>query len=220
MFVVSDEIFSQVSRDLLLGKNKKFAVNSFNMAGYYQHDDIYRRYKREIIGYINNHKDHEVMTDGVTAGDGVLEVFKMHDILNTPTSFNRTYKNVLHIRLEDFVTHNFYLKVERVANLLRGLDIKDICVVCKEPNSEFEHNYIGRLRDSCNARNIKFYAEHNDILTDYYIMKEAELLICSLSTLSWCAAFFSDKINTCYFPDYDVSAGQTCKKPIENTILY
>jgi hypothetical protein len=36
-------------------------------------------------------------------------------------------------------------------------------------------------------------------------MKEAELLICSKSTLSWCSAFFSDKIKKCYMPEYNIS---------------
>ena len=57
-------------------------------------------------------------------------------------------------------------------------------------------------------------------MTDYYIMKEAELLICSKSTLSWCAAFFSDKINKCFIPDYDITPNSTFKRPIENTEMY
>jgi hypothetical protein len=52
-------------------------------------------------------------------------------------------------------------------------------------------------------------------------MKEAETLICSRSTLSWCAAFFSDKIVQCYLPDYEVQPNiMTCKYPIDNTIIY
>ena len=64
------------------------------------------------------------------------------------------------------------------------------------------------------------FLEHNDTITDFYIMKEAELLICSKSTLSWCAAFFSDKIQKCYLPDYITTANSTCKYPIDNTELY
>ena len=51
-------------------------------------------------------------------------------------------------------------------------------------------------------------------------MKESELLICSKSSLSWCAAFFSDKIKQCYLPDYEESIRQTFKKPIDFTIIY
>jgi len=51
-------------------------------------------------------------------------------------------------------------------------------------------------------------------------MKEAELLICSKSTLSWCTAFFSDKLKQCYLPEYEISNNSTFKYPIENTIFY
>ena len=64
------------------------------------------------------------------------------------------------------------------------------------------------------------FLEHNDTITDFYIMKESELLICSKSTLSWCAAFFSDKIQKCYLPDYNETANSSCKYPIDNTELY
>ena len=51
-------------------------------------------------------------------------------------------------------------------------------------------------------------------------MKSAEILICSNSTLSWCAAFFSVNIQKCYLPNYTNSANCTCKYPIDNTELY
>lgn len=43
----------------------------------------------------------------------------MMDILNTHKNFNRKYKNVLHIRLEDFVHNNLYLSKERITKLLK-----------------------------------------------------------------------------------------------------
>ena len=94
------------------------------------------------------------------------------------------------------------------------------CIVCKTPVTEFEISYINYIKDYLESINIKIFIEHNNVLTDYYIMKEAELLICSKSTLSWCAAFFSDKIQKCYLPDYITTANSTCKYPIDNTELY
>ena len=97
----------------------------------------------------------------------------------------------------------------------------NICIVCKQPQSKFENNYIQIIKDFLNKNNIITYVEHNDILTDYYIMKESEILICSKSTLSWCAAFFSKTIKQCYLPDYEEQPKiMTCKKPIDNTCLY
>jgi hypothetical protein len=52
-------------------------------------------------------------------------------------------------------------------------------------------------------------------------MKNAKILICSCSTLSWAAAFLSDTIKLVYFPDYKINrTHETFKKPIDNTILY
>jgi len=64
--------------------------------------------------------------------------------------------------------------------------------------------------------------ESNDVLTDYHIMKNAKILICSCSTLSWAASLFSDTVEELYFPDY-YHTGRihvTFKQPIENTVLY
>jgi hypothetical protein len=145
----------------------------------------------------------------------------MMDIICTPPTFTKRYKNVLHIRLEDFVTHGLYLKVDRILSLLDKNILHDsVCIVCKKPVTNFENLYIREIIKHAFNKKIRVFLEYNDTLTDYYIMKESELLICSKSTLSWCAAFFSDKIKKCYLPEYDISPNSTCKLPIDNTELY
>jgi len=208
-------------------------VSSVNMYGYYQHDEIYKEYKNRIFDFIRNNPSHYVLTDGIKAGDSNYQKFFMIDILNTPSSFNKKYKCVLHLRLEDFVTYNLFISKERVVEILKIININScnnddndsidtICIVCNKPETEFEFDYINYIQDFLKKQNISTIFETNDVLTDYYIMKEAEVLICSKSTLSWCAAFFSDKIQTCYFPDYNIDQPDTmtCKSPIDNTILY
>lgn len=204
-------------------KNIKKTINSVNLVGYYQHDNIYKYYKESIKNFIINNPTHFVLTDGITAGDAKFEKFYMINILNTPNNFNKKYKYVLHLRLEDFVTHNLYIKKERVIELLQKINIEsnEICIVCNKIETNFEIEYINFICNFLKEKNINIIIESNDVLTDYYIMKEAEILICSKSTLSWCAAFFSDKIKLCYFPDYDIQCNiMTCKNPIDNTILY
>jgi len=217
----SDELFINIIKNIINKGNKILISDGINMDFYYQHDLIYKLHKQHIINFINNNHHHYVLTDGVNAGDNQCEKFYMIDIINTPSLFNKKYKNVLHIRLEDFVTHNLYLKVERIINLLKKNILSDsLCIVCKNPNTDFEYKYIKYITDFLESININYNLEHNDVLTDYYIMKEAETLICSKSTLSWCAAFFSDKIQKCYLPDYISTANSTCKYPIDNTELY
>ena len=218
---VTDEMFYKLSQSLLKKEEINIKGDSFNMTEYYQHDTIYKKYKNEIIDYINNHSEHKVITDGINAGDGNNEIFKMFDLLNTPINFTKIYKNVIHLRLEDFVMNDLYAPVERILNLLNKNIITDnICIVCKKTTTDFEDNYINTILDFLKEKNIDVKIENNDILTDYYIMKEAELLICSKSSISWCAAFFSNKIKQCYLPDYKESTPQTCKKPIDSTIMY
>jgi hypothetical protein len=219
----NDEQFIEIIKNIINNKNKSFNKNiiGINMTCYYQHDLIYKLHKSLILDFIRKNPLHYIMTDGINAGDKNYEKYYMIDIINTPETFNKKYKNVLHIRLEDFVTHNLYVKVERIIDLLKKNILSDsLCIVCKKPVTDFENNYIQQITEYLLNKKIEFFLEHNNVLTDYYIMKEAELLICSKSTLSWCASFFSDKIQKCYLPDYIETSNSTCKFPIDNTELY
>jgi len=215
-----DKLWNQMSENFI--NNKKIYSNySFNMVGYYQHDEIYKKYKEKIIQYINNNPFHYVLTDGVLAGDGNLQQFFMRDLIHTPINFQKIYKNVLHIRLEDFVTNNLYIKVERVVDLLRKNIVKDhLCIVCNKPTTCFELEYLNTIRNVLTEYSVEVVIESNDAVTDFHIMKNCELLICSLSTLSWCASLLSNDLKICYFPYYDETVNQTFKKPIDNTFYY
>ena len=215
------EFYLLISNNISIEK-----INSVNMIDFYQHDNIYKTYKKEIKDYIRKNPEHYILTDGINAGDGKCEMFKMIDILNTPITFTKKYKNVLHLRLEDFVTHNLYIKSKRIIDLIKNLIetniiTDELCIVCKLPITDFEINYLNEIKHFLREKKINDCIENNDTLTDYYIMKESEILICSNSTLSWCAAFFSDNIKTCYFPDYtSQNNSMTCKSPNDNTILF
>lgn len=219
---LDDEKFNELCNNILQ-KNKPILCQNaiYIMDGFYQHDTIYKINKNDIINFIKNNSTHYILTDGIEAGDYNCEKYYMINIINTPSNFVKKYKNVIHLRLEDFVTHNLYIDKNRIVSLLNKNIIKDnICIVCKKPTSKFEIEYIKYITDYLDNNKINYNLEHNDVLTDYYIMKEAEVLICSNSTLSWCAAIFSDKISKCYFPDYDIQINSTCKKPIDNTEFY
>lgn len=220
---MTDEYFLSIAERIINNKQIEGFCDDDNiiMSKYYQHDLIYKKYKTHIINFIKEHPTHYVLTDGILAGDCNYQKFYMNDIVNVPTNFNKKYKNVLHIRLEDFVTHNLCLDKNRITNLLEKKIINDeLCIVCNQPSTCFEFEYIKYITDYLISKNICCHLEHNDVLTDYYIMKEAELLICSKSTLSWCAAFFSTNIKKCYLPDYIVTPNSTCKFPTDNTELY
>ena len=188
---MTDERFTYIcdqilQKHTLVNLNNNFIVD---MSKFYQHDLIYKTHKPNIINFIKNNPSHYVLAHESD------EKYNMINILNTPLNFNKVYKNVLHVRLEDFVIYNLYLDKNRIIELLKKNIIQEnLCIVCKQPTTEFENEYIKYITDFLSSININYYLEHNDVLTDFYIMKESTLLICSKSTLSWCAAFFSNKI--------------------------
>tara|TARA_B110001450_G_scaffold191639_1_gene179850 strand:+ start:2327 stop:3124 length:798 start_codon:yes stop_codon:yes gene_type:complete len=190
--------------------------------GFYQHDMIYRKYKKELFEYINSNKDHYVLTDGINAGDGNKQKFYIKDFVNTPNNFKKIYEFVLHIRLGDKVRSNVTLSIDAIKNVIKKIDIpSNSCIVVNKPKNDSEKKFVNELKDYINSNEININIESNDILTDFHIMKNAETLVCSVSTISWCAAYFSDKIKKCYLPDYPKYVNPACcKYPIDNTELY
>ena len=223
---VTDELFNNISNNILqkeiINLNN---VNSINMIDFYQHDTIFLLHKKEIIEFINIHPDHYILTDGINAGDRNCQKFFMKNIITTPGEFVKKYKIVLHLRLEDFVENNNLIKKERILLLLEKL-IKNktidnqLVIVLNKPKKIEELNYINSINQLLKNNNIEIILESNDVLTDYYILKEAEILISSNSTLCWCASFFSENLKELYFPEYKQTSNQTFKRPIENTIYY
>ena len=211
---VSEKMFLDITNNTSCLDHTNLNLNEF-----YQYDSIYRIFKNRIINFIEQNPQHLIITDGILAGDGRYETFKMYDIIHVPSTFTKIYENVLHVRLEDFVINNSFIKVDRVLSLLSTINFSNICIVCKNPETTFECEYIKKIKDYLVTREIHVHMEHNDVLTDYYIMKMAKTLICSMSTLSWCASLLSNVIETCYVPTYNGSS-YSFKSPIDNTFYY
>lgn len=226
--ILTEDIFFKIQKNIILKKsiNNNFFENIdiIEMQDFYQHDEIYLIHKKELIDFINNNPSHYILTDGIKAGDRNYQKFYMKDIINTPNNFNKKYNLVLHLRLEDFIENNLYIKPERLLKLIDKLIIEDILkkeivIVCNKPTTNAELEYINIIKNKLIENNIKIILEHNDVLIDFYILKEAEILISSNSTLCWCATIFSNNLKICYFPEYN-SNTQTFKRPIKNTYYY
>lgn len=202
-----------------INKNINYLFSRF-----YQHDLIYRKYKKELLEYMRINKDHYVLTDGINAGDGNHQKFFIKDIINTSKSFDKFYDLVIHVRLGDMVNLGFALSCGAIKNLIKKIEFpKNSCIVVNKPKNDFEHNFINTLQCFIkDTHNIDINIESNDILTDFHIMKNAQILVCSISTMSWCAALLSDTIEKCYMPDYPKNLNEygNCKHLTENTILY
>lgn len=193
---------------------------TYGFLGYFQHDTIYLKYRSQIIEYIRTHPTDMLTTDGnneVRNDFNYLPTDYFSDsLLNAPQGFKKYYETVVHLRLEDFIEngtaiHPFYIK-----RLLESIDTTSYCFVMNSPDTELELSYLDYLRKYFNV-----IIESNDIITDYHIMKNAKMLVCSTSTISWAAAFFSDTVKRVYMPNYPAKrAHETFRKPIENTLAY
>jgi hypothetical protein len=111
------------------------------------------------------------------------------------------YDVVVHIRLEDFVTSGEKLIIhpESISTILDKLNCDKICFVSNKITSEFENNYMNFFKNKYNNK-FDLIFESNDLITDFKIMNNAKILICSLSTICWMAGFLSKKIEKVYFP--------------------
>jgi len=220
--VFTDADFIEWSENVLRDKIPEIdTTKNYLFRGYYQHDNIFLKYKSQLIDYINAHSDDTLITDGYKpGGTGIYHYAVAHyyarDLLTTSNN-NLKYSIVVHLRLEDFVFVNQALHPQCISRVLENFANETICFVLNAPTTAFEHRYIEYFKSRFNI-----ICESNDSITDYHIIKNAKILVCSRSTMCWAAAFFSDTLETVYFPNYTHPnhPHETFKTPIENTIPY
>jgi hypothetical protein len=194
----------------------------YTFHGFFQHEDILKKYKPELIKHIENNPEDIMITDGnnetIRGANYDQASYKVSDILKPPKNINKNYEIVFHLRLEDFITLSQSMNPESLTKILDIYKDKQICFVVNKITTELEKKYIDFF-----MKRYDIVLESNDVITDYHIMKNAKILGCSCSTLSWIAAFFSETVELVYFPNYEYSderPHERFKKPIENTVLY
>jgi FkbM family methyltransferase len=215
--ITDDNYFDMV--DTLKDRNTNIIMD-----GYFQFDYLYLKNKSEILQFINaNKNEHYIQTD-------TNHRFLMKDIIdNMELPISKIYDIVIHIRLGDFNGRPDFIEYEYYEKLFQTIDFtnKRVCILLEPVNSESDLYFLNRCSEWFNKNTditkITITIESNDLMTDFNIMKQTKTLICSMSTLSWSAAYFSTILETCYMPNYDFSKLRNFvnfKKPIENTILY
>lgn len=197
---------------------------NYSFYGYYQHDKIYKKYKNQIIDWIKKHPNDLLYTDGNNTKLNYYNYdeksYYAIDLINNsnPLLINNYYPKydvVIHLRLEDFINNNDVIHPLSIEYIINKINKKEYCFVVNKPTTELENKYIDYFKNKYNI-----IIESNDVITDFQIMKNAKILVCSCSTLSWCASLLSESVELVYFPNYDCTEHATFKKPIENTILY
>lgn len=213
---ISEDEFKSILLNTKINLPQKILLKEF-----YQHD--YIQFKKEIINYIEKNKNlHTITTDE-------NKTYFLKDLIDTPKNFNKYYDIVIHVRLGDFIQNIFPYRViinlDYYYKLFDTLDFKNkkIIIISENIKTEIEKKYIEQLINYFKIKNLNIVYENNDILTDFYIIKNAEIVICCMSTFSWTAVFLSDKVKTCYLPDYPIIEKNnwiSMKKPCENTLYY
>ena len=229
---INSHIFSEINynNNLIITENyfinfmNKLITNSYSQLdkidlnskilfdGYYQHDAIFLKYKQEIINYILSHPELIIKTDRNNS-------YKAIDFINY--KINKKYNIVIHLRLEDFIDISQAIDPNSIKNVIdkinKEYNYQTICIVVNKPTKELENKYINFFTKQYN----NIIVESNDVITDYTIMRESNILVCSCSTLSWAAAILSNSLHKVYMPNYkNNGSNQTCKYPHPNTELY
>ena len=219
--IINDNVFCEIIKN-----DYKLQDGNYLLNEWYQQDTIYKKYKAENVDFINKN-EHIVITDGIYAGDGNKQEFLMKNIINRPHNFNKIYDMVFHIRLGDKVNLNITISLDKILNLIQNIqysECNNIAIVCDKCTTQYEEMFIKTIMEKLNTKfNSTIILESNDVLTDFYIMSSCKILVCSVSTLSWCAAFFSKTIEKCYMPKHTKAITNSycdCYYPIDNTELY
>jgi GR25 family glycosyltransferase involved in LPS biosynthesis len=196
---------------------------NISLHGYFQYDKIYLQNKSYILDFTERHKnEHLVRTDNETH----LTKHIIDDMLLEPS---KQYENVIHIRLGDFNGRPDFIETEYMLRLFdktKEIYYNKTAIVIEKPASDIDIKYLNTIMEWFKQNNMPTpIVESNDMLTDYNIMKQAKVIISSMSTLCWAAAFFSKSLEKIYMPNYNFFKIE-CRKngyfktPIENTILY
>ena len=220
LLIKDDEFISWMNDHLNGGTLGLDDDGVYGFLGYFQHDTIYLKYRSQIINYIRTHPKDVLTTDGNNElrsdFNYVPNHYSSESLLNDPQGFKKYYETVVHLRLEDFIDNGTAIHPLYIKQVLESIGAASYCLVMNSPDTELELSYLEYLRKYFNV-----IIESNDIITDYHIMKNAKTLVCSTSTISWAAAFFSDTVQRVYMPNYPAKrTHETFRNPIENTIAY
>lgn len=212
------------------GKNNNYTFNQhIFMSGYYQFDFILTYFKKDVLDFIAKTKDENHIIQ-VDMNDGYRK-YKINDLLYDEDEEDKQikYETIIHLRLGDIFRSKqfdyippeyFYQVYEKEKDNFKN---KNIALVVENKTNKDELEVISKHVSWFKNKNLDITLESNDIITDFKLFKNCETLICSYSTLSWMAAYFSNTIKKCYIPNYNFfNERRICyfRNPIENTILY
>jgi hypothetical protein len=204
--------------------NNDFKINNnLLLEGYFQFD-IYLDDKKDIIDFIEKHKNEHQITS--SSSHGIKLFYMMNQIIDDIIlNKSKIYDIVIHIRLGDFNSDLNRIDYEYLEKLFEKIDFsnKKVAILSEPLYFDIDKIYLQNMINWFNKNNIEINIETNDLITDFNIMKQTKELICCMSTFDWTAAYFSKNLEKCYMPNYNFDLkiiNQTFKHPIKNVIFY
>jgi hypothetical protein len=207
---LSDEIFIDWMKHFLKEKTiRYYDCNYLFFTGFYQHDMIYRFFKKNLIHYIKEHPNDKIETDR-------NEIYYANDILGEKPIISFEYKTVIHLRIEDFIDLNLAMDPTSLDPVLERCE-QPFLFVHAPVSSELDKKYIDYFKNK--YPNSYYYTEY--VVKCYNLMRHAEVLVCSSSTISWVAALFNDVNVKTYMPrNYRSLPHESFQYPNEHTEIY
>jgi hypothetical protein len=189
-------------------------TNSMNvkLIGYFQHESPLVKYKDKLKYYILTNPDEHIDTEYIDTQ--TYTQVKSSFMLYTSIPYKK-YISVLHLRLGDFIRIGQAVHPDSYKNILDSIP-KPIAIVVDTIQTVAEHVYINYLKSFTECIILQ-----NTLEEDYHTMKNAEYLICSMSTLSWMAAFWNDTHKQIYMPR-NIMGREHCtfQTPSINTTIF
>jgi len=210
MIPIDDNTF-KVWKDLILTKDAliQFEHPYFSFEMYYQHDSIYRKFKSELLCYIETHTDEELITDR-------NEIYTAKDLISVPPALPYLYKTVVHLRIEDYFLIDYVIHPLSIAKVLENCD-GPYLFIHKPEESSYDKKYIEFFKKQYPTS----YFFTGSAVDAYNIMRTSSVLVCSTSTLSWAAALLSTVNPKVYMPrNNGKESHSTFQYPNDNTEIY
>ena len=195
---IDDDFFLEIVNAKIQNNTDLLTTQNYWNNSYCQYDEIYVRYRQQIIDYILAHPQEKIF-----AGH-TYRFFPIRDIISVQET--ERYDVLLHLRLGDFVALGWVIHPESIRQvftkvlLLENLYEKKIGIMVDYRKTELEEKYVEYMLEVCPAAEI---LENNDLMTDYNMLRNAKHVIASCSTFSWISVLFAQENQTVSFPNYE-----------------
>jgi hypothetical protein len=141
------------------------------------------------------------------------EIYYLKDILGEKPKIDIKYKTIIHLRIEDYIEFSVAMDPRCLETLLEKCE-QPFLFVHKPIANEYDQKYIDFFKQRYIYSN--YYSE--DVVKCYNLMRHAEILVCSKSTMTWIAALFNENNAKVYMPiNYGTLKHETFQYPNDNT---